>query len=452
MSKEALHIIILAAGQGKRMQSNLPKVLQPLGGAPMLAQVLGTARALNPAQIYVVYGHQGAQVQAAFPDEDIHWVEQAQQLGTGHAVLQVLPHIPDQAQVLILYGDVPLISLATLQNVLCQSFAVLVEEVHDPQGYGRVLCDVQQRVMAIIEQRDASLDQQKINCINTGVITAHAHDFKRWLAHITPQNAQQEWLLTDVFALAYAENKPADCVRCLESGEADGANDLWQLMQLERRLQLRRAQTLAQQGVRLSDAQRLDIRGEVVAASDCSIDAQVILEGRVVLAGQVNIGPFCRIKDCSFAKGTVIHAHCDLEGVTTHGPCSIGPFARLRPGTELAAGVQIGNFVEIKNTSVGTNSKASHLSYLGDAHIGQHVNVGAGTITCNYDGAKKHTTVIEDHVFIGSNSALIAPVTIGAHATIGAGSVISQSAPAHQLTLARATQKSVARWQRPQKD
>ncbi|KFN42386.1 bifunctional UDP-N-acetylglucosamine diphosphorylase/glucosamine-1-phosphate N-acetyltransferase GlmU [Arenimonas oryziterrae] len=447
-----LHVVILAAGEGKRMKSARPKVLQPIAGLPMLAHVVAAARELAPAAIHIVYGHGGDQVRAAFAAQtDLHWAEQAQQLGTGHAVQQAMPAIPDDARVLVLYGDVPLIRAQTLRELLLAPdvLVVLAAELDEPTGYGRLVLDATGHVGAIVEQKDADDDVRAITLVNTGIIAANAKDLRRWLGQLRNANAQGEYYLTDVFAAASAEFAPADFVRVADPVETEGANDPWQLTQLERAYQQRAARALAVQGVRFADPGRFDQRGRVSVAHDVEIDVDVILEGDIVLGEGVRIGPFCRIKDATLAAGTVVQAHCDIDGVRTLGACSIGPFARLRPGTELADGVHVGNFVETKKAKLGPGSKANHLSYLGDADIGAGVNIGAGTITCNYDGVNKSITRIEDGAFIGSNSSLVAPVTIGRDATIGAGSVITKPAPDGELTVSRGRQQTVPGWKRP---
>ncbi|KAA2283276.1 bifunctional UDP-N-acetylglucosamine diphosphorylase/glucosamine-1-phosphate N-acetyltransferase GlmU [Arenimonas fontis] len=455
MATLPLHVVILAAGEGKRMKSDRPKVLQPVAGRPMLAHVIATARSLGAAGIHLVYGHGGDQVRAAFADQpDLHWAEQAQQLGTGHALRQAMPAVPDQARVLVLYGDVPLITADSLRGLLAAAadgLAVLTETLDDPGGYGRVLLGEDGRVLAIVEQKDADAAQRAVRLVNTGVIAAPAADLRRWLAALRNDNAQGEYYLTDVFAMARDEGCPATVAACTVPGEAEGANDPLQLARLERMYQRRAAEALMRAGVRLADPARFDLRGEVVAGRDVEIDVDVVLEGRVVLGDGVRIGPFCRLRDVELAAGTVVNAHCDLEGAVTRGAASIGPFARLRPGTELAEGVHIGNFVETKKARLGRGAKANHLSYLGDAEVGAAVNIGAGTITCNYDGAKKSVTVIGEGAFIGSNASLVAPVSIGEQATIGAGSVITKDAPAGKLTVARGRQVTVDGWQRPKK-
>jgi len=449
-----LHVVILAAGEGKRMKSALPKVLLPLAGRPMLAHVVATARELNPARIHVVFGHRGDQVRAAFAGQsDLDWVHQAEQRGTGHAMQLALANVPDAARVLVLYGDVPLIRSVTLKP-LCDAdapLALLAAELFDPRGYGRVIRDGLGQVRAVVEDRDLAPDQRTITTVNTGILAADARRLREWTHNLDNRNAQGEFYLTDVFAQAAAEGMPAAIAECRDEREAFGANDAWQLAQLERHFQQRQARALCEQGVRLADPARFDLRGELHCGSDVEIDVDALFEGRVELGDGVRIGAFCRIGNCVLAAGTVVHAHCDLDGVVTQGTCAIGPFARLRPGTMLAPGAHIGNFVEVKNSAIGRNSKANHLTYLGDARIGAGVNVGAGTITCNYDGVNKHRTTIEDGAFIGSNSALIAPLTVGKDATIGAGSTISTDAPAGELTVARAAQRTIPGWLRPQK-
>lgn len=452
---QPLHVIILAAGEGKRMKSMRPKVLQSIAGKSMLAHVVDSARNMNAEGIHIVYGHGGDQVRAAFSQQqDLTWAEQAQQLGTGHAVQQAIPLVPDNAQVLVLYADVPLITQQTLENLLAVAnggTAVLVDTLENPTGYGRVISDPNGFVQAIVEQKDATDLQKSVKQINTGVIIAQASQLKLWLSKLGNNNAQGEYYLTDIFAMAANEKKPAKIAACLSVGEADGANDPAQLATLERRFQYRVAQHLMLQGVRLADPARLDVRGEVTVGMDVEIDVNVVLEGRVVLGDGVKIGPFCKLKNVTLGAGTVVKAHCDFEDVVADINCTLGPFARMRPGTELSEGVHIGNFVETKKVKLGKGSKANHLTYLGDAVIGAKVNIGAGTITCNYDGVNKSLTEIADGAFIGSNSSLVAPVQIGENATIGAGSVITKNAPDNTLTVSRAKQLSLNNWQRPSK-
>jgi len=454
MSTAPLHVIILAAGEGKRMKSARAKVLLPLAGRPLLAHVLETARQLLPQQIHVVYGHRGDQVQAAFADQtDLDWVHQPQQRGTGHAVQLAMAHVPDAVRVLVLLGDVPLVRPRTLEPLLetAAPLAVLVAELADPHGYGRVLRDGNGRVRAIVEEKDCDASQRAVGTVNTGIIAADAGHLRVWLAALRDDNAQREYLITDVFASAADQSDPAAAIVCADAHEVFGANDPWQLAQLERHYQLRQARTLCSQGVRLADPARFDVRGTLACGADVDIDVGAIFEGHVRLGDDVVIGPYCRIRDSTLAAGTQVRAHCDLDGVVTHGACVIGPFARLRPGTQLAEGAHVGNFVEVKNTTIGAKSKANHLTYLGDASVGAGVNVGAGTITCNYDGVNKHRTTIEDGAFIGSNSALVAPITIGKDATVGAGSTLTKNAPPGELTVARSKQTTIPDWKRPKK-
>lgn len=449
-----LHVVILAAGEGKRMKSSLPKVLQKIAGRPMLWHVVEAARALEPAGIHIVYGHRGEQVQAAFADQpDLHWSEQREQLGTGHAVRQAMPEVPDGAQVLVLYGDVPLLRAETLRRLIGVDgrLAVLAAQLENPTGYGRIVRDPEGHVGAIVEHKDADDEQRRINLVNTGILAAEATALKAWLARLSADNAQGEYYLTDVFAMAADEYSAAQIVMVDDALEAEGANDPWQLAQLERAWQLRAVRALCVAGARFADPARVDIRGEVTVGSDVEIDVDVIFEGRVSLGDGVRVGPFCRLKDVALGVGTEVRAHCDVEGARTEGAVTIGPFARLRPGTVLADGVHIGNFVETKNTTIGVGSKANHLTYLGDAEIGAGSNVGAGTITCNYDGVNKSKTIIGDRAFIGSNAALVAPVRIGDDATTAAGSVIVNDVPDGKLAVARGRQTIVEGWERPKK-
>ncbi len=454
MSGTPLHVVILAAGEGKRMKSAKPKVLMPLAGRPMLAHVLDAARGLQPARIHVVYGHHGDQVKTALTDlGDLAWVHQAEQRGTGHALKLAMPDVPEDARLLVLYGDVPLIREDTLRKLLAQetTLAALVTQLDNPYGYGRVVRDGIGRVRAIVEEKDCTPEQRAISWVNSGILAADARRMRVWINNLTDANAQREYYLTDVFAQANDEGEPAEASLCMNPQEVFGANDPWQLAGLERLYQRSRATHLAAAGVRFADPVRFDARGEVSVGRDVEIDVDVILEGLVELGDDVRIGPFCRIRNSTLAAGTVVHSHSSLDGVVTRGPCEIGPFARLRPGTELAAHARIGNFVETKKAHIGKHSKANHLSYIGDAEIGAHVNIGAGTITCNYDGASKHVTTIEDGVFVGSNTALIAPVRVGKDATIAAGSTIGKNAPPGELSIARAKQTTIPGWQRPRR-
>ena len=454
MEAHPLHIVILAAGAGTRMRSRRAKVLMPLAGRTLLAHVLDAARALQPEAIHVVYGHGGEQVREAFATQpDLHWVLQAQRLGTGHAMQQALVGIPDETRVLVLYGDVPLTRVTTLQRLVSSSgvLALLTTRLDDPQGYGRVLCDADARVQAVVEHKDADATQLAVCLVNTGMLVAQARELRGWVDRLDRNNAQGEYYLTDIFRMATAAGQSALSVECSDPFEAAGANDPLQLAGLEAVYRQRAAHELMEAGVRLADPLRIDVRGTVSAGQDVELDVDVILEGAVVLGDDVRIGPFSRLKDVQLAAGTLVHAHCDLDGVITHGACTIGPFARLRPGSELDAGAHVGNFVETKKTHLGEGSKASHLTYLGDTTVGRGVNIGAGTITCNYDGVNKFRTTIGDDAFVGSNTALVAPLAVGAAATIGAGSVITRDVPAGELTIARGRQQMLPGWKRPTK-
>ncbi|MEO8010009.1 MAG: bifunctional UDP-N-acetylglucosamine diphosphorylase/glucosamine-1-phosphate N-acetyltransferase GlmU, partial [Dokdonella sp.] len=413
-----------------------------------------TARSLAPAAIHIVYGHGGDQVRAAFADPDLSWVLQAEQRGTGHAVRLAMTSVPEDARVLVLYGDVPLIGKSTLGKLLAlaSTLSALVTQLETPYGYGRVIRDGIGRVRAVVEEKDCTIEQRAITWVNSGILVADARRLRVWINNLSDDNAQGEYYLTDIYAQANEEGEPAEASLCTNPQEVFGANDPWQLAALERLYQRLQATALATAGVRFADPVRFDVRGKVRVGRDVEIDVDVILEGDVVLGDEVSIGPFCRIGNSQLAAGTVVRAHSDLEGVITHGPCVIGPFARLRPGTELAAGARIGNFVETKNAKLGQGAKVNHLSYVGDADIGAYANLGAGTITCNYDGVNKHLTVVGEGAFVGSNSSLVAPVSIGKGATIGAGSVITRSAPDDQLTIARGRQTTVQGWERPKKN
>lgn len=450
-----LNVVILAAGQGKRMRSRLPKVLHPVGGQPLLSHVLDCAQALEPAAIHVVIGHGSEQIRAALEVPGLSWVVQDQQLGTGHAVAQVLPAIADDISLLVLYGDVPLLRPATLRPLLSDAagdaLALLTASLSEPTGYGRIVRDPAGRVVRIVEERDASAAERAIHEINTGIMAAPAGRLRRWVGQLDNRNAQGEYYLTDCIALAVAEGTPVVANRAHDASEVAGINDRLQLAATERIYQRRQAERLLLAGVTLADPARLEVRGQVDSGQDVTIDIDVVLAGRVELDAGVSIGPYCLIRDSRIGPGTVIDAHSVIEGAVIGADCRVGPFARLRPGTVLEQGVHIGNFVETKNAVVGTGSKANHLSYLGDTALGASVNIGAGTITCNYDGAHKHRTVIEDDVFIGSNTALVAPIHIGRGATVGAGSTLSRDVAAGNLTLTRAPLREVPGWQRPRK-
>jgi bifunctional UDP-N-acetylglucosamine pyrophosphorylase / glucosamine-1-phosphate N-acetyltransferase len=450
-----LSVVILAAGQGKRMNSALPKVLQDLAGQPLLRHVLDTARALSPAGIHVVYGHGGDAVRAAFKGESVGWALQAEQKGTGHALQQAMDAIPDDHLVLVLYGDVPLLRVDTLRALVAEAserqLALLTVTLADPTGYGRVVRDARGRVRSIVEQRDATPRQQRIREGNTGVLVAPARRLREWLGRLRSDNAQGEYYLTDVIAMAASDGVKVAAQAAAEESEVLGVNDRQQLAHLEGVLRARRAQAALRAGVMLADPLRFDQRGELVTGRDVRIDVNVVLEGTVELGDGVRIGPGCVLRDVTLAAGTVVHANSVLEQCSAGPDCVIGPFARLRPGARLAAGVHIGNYVEVKNSTLGEGSKANHLTYLGDATVGSGVNIGAGTISCNYDGANKWRTDIGDGAFIGSGTMLVAPVKVGDGATIGAGSTITQDAPAGKLTVARARQATIEGWRRPVK-
>ena len=450
-----LSIIVLAAGQGKRMHSDLPKVLQPLGGMTLLEHVVHAAAALKPAHIHVVYGHGGDQVPAALRHLHVHWVQQAEQLGTGHAVMQAMQHISDDHVVLVLYGDVPLVRGATLQKLTDSAahgeLAVLTAQVADPSGYGRMLRDAEGQVQRIVEHKDAGAEERGITEINTGLMACKAALLHRWLKDVRNHNAQKEYYLTDVVAMAVAEGVLVNGVMAAEESEVAGVNDRKQLAAAEATLRQRVADTLMQQGVTLRDAVRLDVRGQLSCGRDVVIDINCVFEGEVKLGSRVHIGPNAVIRDCEIGDDTQVFAHSVLDGARIGARVRIGPFARIRPESRLADEVHIGNFVEVKKSRLGRNSKANHLAYVGDAEVGERVNIGAGVITCNYDGVNKHATLIGDDAFVGSDTTLIAPVSIGAGAYIAAGSAISQDAPAGQLTIARARQETVAGWKPPGK-
>jgi len=449
-----LHIIILAAGEGTRMQSDRPKVLHTVGGVPMLVHLLRTASSLEPDAIHVVVGSGAERVQEACKDFPVNWVEQAERRGTGHAVDQAMPDIPDDAHALVLLGDHPLIPTSVLKEMFIQpwpSLAVLTMVLEEPRGYGRIERDRTGRINGIVEERDATPAQRAINEVNTGIILAKAGPLREWLKQLGCSNSKNEYYLTDIFAIAHKQGHEIRAVKAPDPRDLQGANDRRQVAALEHRYRQRMADALMNQGVSLLDPARIDVRGNVTVGRDVIIDINVVLEGDIELGDGVSIGPGCVLTNCKLAAGTIVKAHSVLEGVQTTGACEIGPFARLRPGTELSEGSRVGNFVEVKNSRLGENSKASHLSYVGDSQVGDRVNIGAGTITCNYDGANKHKTIIEDDVFIGSDSQLVAPVTIGKGATIGAGSTISKNAPAGELTVTRAKQTTVRGWQRPKK-
>jgi bifunctional UDP-N-acetylglucosamine pyrophosphorylase/glucosamine-1-phosphate N-acetyltransferase len=450
-----LHVVILAAGQGKRMKSRLPKVLHRLAGRTLLEHVVAATRELDPAAIHTVYGHGGQQVPDAHPALGVQWVEQREQRGTGHAVEQAMPAIPDEATVLVLVADAPLIDADTLRDTVAAagegSLALITVQVEDPRGYGRVLRGSDGRVVGIVEDRDASDSERSVKEINTGILAASAASLRGWLRRIDESNAQGERYLTDVIALAVGEGVGVNSINPGAVEEVLGVNDRSQLAALERHYQRRQAEQLMRDGVTIMDPARLDIRGEVDIGHDVLLDVNVILEGKVVIAEGTSIGPNCVIKNADIGPESHIFANTVIEQASIGARCEIGPFARLRPGTDLAEEVHIGNFVEVKNTHVGRGSKANHLTYLGDSRVGKDVNVGAGTITCNYDGAEKHTTVIEDGVFVGSGVELVAPITVHAGATIGAGATVTKDVPSGVLSVNRGRQTTIENWTRPTK-
>ncbi len=450
----SLDIVILAAGQGTRMRSALPKVLHPVAGKSMLGHVIDTARQLSPRKIHVVIGHGAELVRERLAADDVDFVLQAEQLGTGHAVAQALPHI-EADKVLILYGDVPLTQVETLSRLLEQAsdtqLGLLTVNLADPTGYGRIIRDEAGIVQAIVEHKDASEAQRAIREGNTGILAVPGKRLGDWLGRLSNSNAQGEYYLTDVIAMAVADGLVVATETAQEEMEVLGANDRIQLAQLERYYQQRAARRLMTQGVTLLDPARFDLRGEVTVGRDVQIDINVILEGKVVIEDGVQIGPNCVIKDSILRRGAIVKANSHLEGAELGEGADCGPFARLRPGAKLGAKAHVGNFVELKNAVLGEGAKAGHLSYLGDAEIGARTNIGAGTITCNYDGANKFKTVMGEDVFIGSNSSLVAPVTLGDGATTGAGSTVTQDVPAKALAVGRAKQRNIEGWTRPTK-
>ncbi len=449
-----MNVVILAAGRGKRMRSELPKVLHRLGGRPLLAHVLETARELGAGRICVVYGHGGEAVREALDAADLIWVRQEEQLGTGHAVLQTLTFLDAAAPTLVLYGDVPLIGATTLSRLIeaaGSGLGVLTDDLDDPSGYGRIVRDDDGRIVRIVEERDASDDERAIGEINTGFMAAPTAALMRWLPALGNDNAQGEYYLTDIVRLAIAEGMQVATAQPDAEWEILGVNSKVQLAELERIHQRRNALLLMEQGVTLLDPDRIDVRGELDCGRDVTIDVNCVFEGRVVLGDGVEVGAHCVLRNAVIGAGTRIAPFSHLDEAGAGPGCVIGPYARLRPGTRLGEDVHIGNFVEVKNSTVADGSKANHLAYVGDATVGRNVNVGAGTITCNYDGANKHRTVIEDDVFIGSDTQLVAPVTVGRGATLGAGTTLTQDAPPDKLTISRARQVTVPGWKRPSK-
>jgi bifunctional UDP-N-acetylglucosamine pyrophosphorylase/glucosamine-1-phosphate N-acetyltransferase len=450
-----LSVVILAAGQGKRMKSDLPKVLQPLAGRPLLGHVLEAARGLEAAATYVVYGHGGERVPAAFPGTEVRWVLQAEQHGTGHAVAQAMPQVPDDHLVLVLYGDVPLVQPETLARLIAEAgegaISILSVMLSDPTGYGRVVRDGAGNVVRIVEHKDANTKERAIHECNSGVMCAPAGRLRSWLAALKNDNSQGEYYLTDVIVAAVRSGLKVRAVIAPTATEVLGVNDKLQLAELEAAYRRQRAVELMLAGATIVDPARFDARGPVSVGRDVYIDVNAVFEGTVKLGDRVRIGPNAVIRDSEIGDDTVVFANCVIDRAVIGTNCNIGPFARFRPSSVLEAGVHIGNFVEVKNSVVGAGSKANHLTYLGDTTVGEKVNVGAGTVTCNYDGANKWRTEIGDGAFIGSGTMLVAPVKVGAGATIGAGSTITRDTPEGQLTLERSKQLTVPGWQRPEK-
>jgi bifunctional UDP-N-acetylglucosamine pyrophosphorylase/glucosamine-1-phosphate N-acetyltransferase len=452
-----LDVLVLAAGKGTRMRSELPKVLHSLAGKPLLAHVFSSVEALDSAAINVIVGHGKAQIQATFAEQSLNWIEQTAQLGTAHAVLQAIPSLRDDAKVLIVYGDVPLIKSATLEKMLAgvndDAMSLLTVELADPTGYGRILRNQAGEVTGIVEQKDAAPEQLKITEVNTGVMAMTAADLKTWLPKIDNNNAQQEYYLTDVIGLAQEAGRRINTYAPEAVEEVEGVNSRAQLVALERYYQQQVAKQLLDSGVTVVDPSRFDCRGELSTGEDVVIDINCIFEGTNQIGNKVKIGPNCVIKDATIGDNVTIKANTVIEGpVTLEADVQVGPFARLRPHTVLAVGAKVGNFVETKKAHIGPGSKISHLSYIGDAELGSEVNVGAGTITCNYDGVNKHLTEIDDGAFIGSNTSLVAPVAVGKNATVGAGSTISRDVPDESLAIARGKQRTIDTWKRPEKN
>lgn len=448
-----INVVILAAGQGKRMYSRRPKVLHELAGRPLIAHVIETARALGAGRICVVYGHGGEQVPQTMKSPDIVFARQEPQLGTGHALQQALPHLSAAATTLVLYGDVPLVRPETLGAMLdsAKGVVVLTAELDEPTGYGRIVRDKTGQVTKIVEEKEASKAERKIREVNTGIMALPTRKIAGWLGKLKNHNAQGEYYLTDIVALALADGVAVKTAKTLEAWEMLGVNSKTQLAQLERLYQVQTANRLLEQGVSLADPLRLDVRGKLTCGTDVRIDINCVFEGKVTLGADVEIGAHCVLRNVEIGAGTRIEPFTHIDEAVIGAGCRVGPYARIRPGTRLGEDVHIGNFVEVKNSEVAAHSKANHLSYVGDSTVGRNVNIGAGTITCNYDGANKHRTVIEDDVHIGSDVQLVAPVTVGKGATIGAGATITKDAPPGKLTFTKAEQVTKPGWKRPQK-
>ena len=447
------HIVILAAGAGTRMKSKKLKVLHQVAGLPMVDYVMNLAQSLNPSQITVVYGHQGAQLKAHLAASNVNWAEQKEQLGTGHAVQQAVPYFKDDEDVLVLYGDVPLTKVSTLQRLIAakpeNGMALLTVHLANPTGYGRIMRDNSGKVVGIVEQKDANAEQLLVNEANTGILLANGGDLKRWLSNLSSDNAQGEYYLTDIIAACHQEGKLITTAHPDSEIEVEGANNRVQLAGLERAYQLRKAEELMIAGATLRDPSRVDIRGNVVVGQEVVIDINCIFEGNVEIADNVIIGANCILKNCRIGENAEIKPNSIIEDAIIGELASVGPFARIRPGSELKRDAHVGNFVEMKKSTLGEGAKAGHLSYLGDAEIGPKANIGAGTITCNYDGVNKSKTIIGKGAFIGSNASLVAPVTIGEMATTAAGSVIVKNVPDNELSVARGKQRNIPGWQRP---
>jgi bifunctional UDP-N-acetylglucosamine pyrophosphorylase/glucosamine-1-phosphate N-acetyltransferase len=449
-----MNIVILAAGQGKRMHSNLPKVLHPVAGKALAQHVIDTARSLSPEKLVVVFGHGGEVVRSTLDAPDLAWAKQEPQLGTGHAVAQALSEIADHGQTLVLYGDVPLTKAATLKRLLQagkDGLSILTVELANPTGYGRIVRNAAGQVQRIVEEKDATADERAIREVNTGIMAIPSARMTEWLGRLSNNNAQGEYYLTDIVALAVSEAVPVHTTHPDGEWEVLGVNSKVQLAELERVHQRNIADAMLVGGVRLADPARIDVRGELNYGRDVSIDVGCVFEGQIELGDAVEVGPYCVLKNVKVGAGTRIAAFCHFEDAVIGPDGVLGPYARLRPGTELGREVHIGNFVEVKKSKIAAQSKANHLAYIGDAEIGERVNVGAGTITCNYDGANKHKTIIEDDAFIGSDTQLVAPVTVGRGATIGAGTTLTKNAPPDSLTVSRAKQMTLAGWVRPEK-
>ena len=450
-----LSVVILAAGQGRRMRSAQPKIMHKLAGKTLLARVLDTASRLPCRQLYVVYGEGGALAREAHPAPEVQWVEQKERLGTGHALAQVIDLIPDQDDVAVLYGDVPLLASQTLEKLTAAAaetgFALLTAKLPDPTGYGRIIRDAKGKILKIVEEKDATDQEKSVDEINTGTMVVKSRWLKKWLRKLSDDNAQKEYLLTDIVAMAVAEGIAAHSVEPASEMEIAGVNDRAQLAFLERYHQFTQAQALMRQGVTLADPARFDLRGELQAGADVFIDVNVIIEGKVRLGNGVTIGPNCVLRDAELGDGVAVFSHCVIDNAVVGRGGKLGPFARIRPGTSLGEETQVGNFVEVKQSTIKAGSKANHLAYIGDSEVGAGVNIGAGTITCNYDGATKHKTLIGDDVFIGSNTELVAPLTINDGATIAAGATITKDVEAGALALSKREQKTIKNWRRPGK-